>query len=747
MSMPAKKIIKVANSFYKLRKNNLISVIAILVVAFLLVPTVYINLNKNAAYATGPNSFTAAFNLVCVRTLTYSGSNITFSWTGDSGATYKIEVTASGSTTTKINITSSNTNYSATGDPTWSFGSWQQTGVLTLNKDTNYTMTVTETAGPNVGSNAVSSLSVPACLVGKADLGVRFLFDGGGASATANITGTNSPISSFNITANGSGYTMPPSVCIYGGSGSGATASITTAQMADDGTGKGTKKVTGITLGSGGSGYSSATPPQVLITGAGQTTFAPGCTFTGNVTVSNYGDTASPSGLHLVGAMGNTGYPNTQYVNSTYNLGKCGDGTFNTVYQYDSPPGGWFYDPVTWGATTGASKGTLALVNTPIGGSSWSVGVLTGSNAEQTLSGISSGGSVTYPVSFTTWPFNGGYNAVFMVDPAYNATNTTYGCKNPNEAPSNPTAANTSAYPCSGNINNGTNNTWCNNYFTQGYAIQIPGYIQTQNGGIAAGGNINMSKTPTSGTGSVADFLGVSGGNATLNGVSFPNTRLSQSGWEVTNYSKPIVPAGGVYQFLANRFLPAAKAAGGSVCSLSLITTAGYYWCNGDINVNAAWTPPSGTTIIFANNLNVTKNITYTAGTSDTVVFVIGNSAGNGKINFNCMDTTGVPFVSCWEEDGIFIAQDTIADNYGNFSVQLTFKGALYADKRMVLNAWISPSGTYPGSGSPGYATYGSPAEIITYDPKYMVALTDALNSGANNRLGSSPTNWQEVAP
>ena len=79
---------------------------------------------------------------------------------------------------------------------------------------------------------------------------------------------TGGVITGVTVTAQGSGYTSP-SLSVSDPTGSGATFSLTTA---DDGSGMGTYKITGVTVGgSGGSGYTSPTFYLTDATGSGAT--------------------------------------------------------------------------------------------------------------------------------------------------------------------------------------------------------------------------------------------------------------------------------------------------------------------------------------------------------------------------------------------------------------------------------------------------------------------------------------------
>jgi autotransporter-associated beta strand protein len=82
-------------------------------------------------------------------------------------------------------------------------------------------------------------------------------------------------------TIQGSGYVAPPLVKITGGSGSGATAY---AVMADDGTGKGTFKVTGIVVTS--RGVYTIAPTTVTLTGGGASTLASGFSISSSANTS-----------------------------------------------------------------------------------------------------------------------------------------------------------------------------------------------------------------------------------------------------------------------------------------------------------------------------------------------------------------------------------------------------------------------------------------------------------------------------
>lgn len=75
---------------------------------------------------------------------------------------------------------------------------------------------------------------------------------GTGATATATLTGTS--VTSFTVTAGGSGYTTPPTVFISSGSGSGATGTAVLTSGA----------VTSITVDSGGENYAEAPYVQLI---------------------------------------------------------------------------------------------------------------------------------------------------------------------------------------------------------------------------------------------------------------------------------------------------------------------------------------------------------------------------------------------------------------------------------------------------------------------------------------------------
>ena len=84
-------------------------------------------------------------------------------------------------------------------------------------------------------------------------LTVRRRSVGSGAVVLASISG--GAVSSFNVTAGGTGYTVAPQVRLVGGGGSGATATATVANGA----------VTGLTVTAGGAGYTDA--PAVVLDG------------------------------------------------------------------------------------------------------------------------------------------------------------------------------------------------------------------------------------------------------------------------------------------------------------------------------------------------------------------------------------------------------------------------------------------------------------------------------------------------
>ncbi len=137
-------------------------------------------------------------------------------------------------------------------------------------------------------SGSVTSFTVTAGGTGYTAAPTVTLTGGGGTGATATATVTGGVVTAISVTAAGTGYTSAPTVGFTGGSGAGAAATATIIGA-----------VSAIAVTAGGTGY--ATAPTVTLTGGGGTgatataTVAGGVITAFTVTAGGSGYTSTPT--------------------------------------------------------------------------------------------------------------------------------------------------------------------------------------------------------------------------------------------------------------------------------------------------------------------------------------------------------------------------------------------------------------------------------------------------------------------
>lgn len=130
---------------------------------------------------------------------------------------------------------------------------------------TGYT-TLARRLGPGSGAVAYAGLQAEGAVIVSGGTGystaptVTIAAPSGvGTTATATATVSGGVVTAITITSPGSGYGNFPAISFSGGGGTGATASLT-------------MKVGSIIVNSGGTGYTSATTPSVVISGGNPST-------------------------------------------------------------------------------------------------------------------------------------------------------------------------------------------------------------------------------------------------------------------------------------------------------------------------------------------------------------------------------------------------------------------------------------------------------------------------------------------
>lgn len=250
------------------------------------------------------------------------------------------------------------------------------------------------------------------------------------------------------------------------------------------------------------------------------------------------------------------------------------------------------------------------------------------------------------------------------------------------------------------------------------YRVNVAAWFETVGGDAGSGAEISTSQPARVGKSRYhSDYLLV--GNP-LGAVL--DSAVSRR-WRVTNYSQPLVPAGGVYNYFADRFK--AKATGGR-CNLGdLQAGLDLNLCSNDV-VLAGGSAPAGKHVVWFIDGNLTINGNFTVGTAadTTLTFIV-----SGNITM----ASGVGTIG-----GVYIAGGTFRSyDFATSTRQLEVQGAVYARVMDLKRALDTKSNDcFP---APKCNNEDEPAERIVFQPKYLLAL--------NSLLGSPAISWREVAP
>lgn len=230
------------------------------------------------------------------------------------------------------------------------------------------------------------------------------------------------------------------------------------------------------------------------------------------------------------------------------------------------------------------------------------------------------------------------------------------------------------------------------------YVVESDAWFETTGGDVGSHGTITVVAPPSGKYQSTYLVAGKEGLDTDLS---------SEAGWRIGNYTKRLIPTGGTYNFLKERFRQKATT---EACSLgALATGTGPHFCASDVTLSGS--VPGGHKVLFVDgSLTVDGNLTV--GAADTVTFIV-----SGNINVD-------PTVT--QMDGIYVAG--LAFNSSSSSSALVVDGAVYADAVSLGRVLV-----------PASANDTNPAEQLNFQVKYLV--------GLNSVLGSPSVSWREVAP
>ncbi len=540
--------------------------------------------------------------------------------------------------------------------------------------------------------------------------------------------------------------------------GPGTTVSFTWSGSAalDSGDAYTGKDVTSIAVTNGGSGYSDASPPTVIITGDGVGAQATAVVSGGQVTAVNvvYGGknytsaSVSFSGGGGAGAtatvstIGDTPLVPARGVTYTWRV-KAYSADRQSNHVYPGGADGADADTIPDGSTTppGVSFTTpncmfdLQVTNNPGGntqvydpGGTVTFRVQVTNRADTAQVAYPGGGNLG-AWTLSNLPSPGPNCAGTPVTPVANPpTNTIQSIPIPTlgiGASTIITLANFTASSTPGSYvanfyalptcapNNDLN--WTNNGFQLTYAVSAKAWFQTTGGDVGARGTIAVNNPAVPAYSQSSYILA---GNPIDSKVS--------GKWELNNYTSPLFPTNNtkVYDYMNSRF--AAKA---TTTSCSIGASPVIEHCAGDMSVGATNMTTAGNWIIFVDgNLNVTGNITV--GATTTLVFIVRN---NITINTNVT-----------QADGVYIAGGTFAD-YDNIvgksrnttPYKLTINGAVYAHS-FDLSAFLSGLPACV-TAVPSCDNSTTPTDYVVFQPKYLIVLSQLI--------GSPSVSWQEVAP
>jgi hypothetical protein len=250
-----------------------------------------------------------------------------------------------------------------------------------------------------------------------------------------------------------------------------------------------------------------------------------------------------------------------------------------------------------------------------------------------------------------------------------------------------------------------------NNIATQSYVVSTSAWFESLNGDVGSQGTVSVTQPPPAGH-YQSTYL--------LAGQSIGSNVTTQR-WKVNNYTSQLVPSGGVYAYLAERFLLSAKKTPGNGCTIPNSAVSGFNYCAGDATFSASGAPTGNGVWFIDGNLTITKDLALAA--SDTATFIV-----KGDIIVN---------TSVRRIDGIYVAGGTFkdVDASGNLGAQLVTSGGVYTQN-------VNLGRKLGGAACPGGTACDNTltaADKFGFDPKYLV--------GLNNVLGNPSISWTEVAP
>lgn len=246
-----------------------------------------------------------------------------------------------------------------------------------------------------------------------------------------------------------------------------------------------------------------------------------------------------------------------------------------------------------------------------------------------------------------------------------------------------------------------------NNTRSRAYSVSAPNaWFETLGGDVGSHGNIAAQQVPP-GTRYNSSYL--------LAGSTLTNVIQNNSGFKLVNYTGKLAPAGGTYNYLAERFKQRAQDEGAPDCDIDDSSTlpAGevYAYCPNSITVDSTVTLSGHQVWFIDGDLNINQNIVVSSGPVNTATFIV---SGSVNVANNVVQL-----------DGIYVAGANFISGSGTASA-LVVHGAVYANSANLGRVLASGNDI-------------NPAERIEFDPKYLVGLSQIL--------GTASISWREVAP
>jgi len=254
------------------------------------------------------------------------------------------------------------------------------------------------------------------------------------------------------------------------------------------------------------------------------------------------------------------------------------------------------------------------------------------------------------------------------------------------------------------------------------YSVAINSWFESLRGDAGSPGTISVSRGSLPAGRYQSEYMLV-GGDLVAPVVS--------QNWSIDNYTKNLVPTGGVYNYFAGRFRNQAFDSSASVCTPSGNLPSSFprsiVACSGDAvyGISGNVSGPTGTYVIFIDgSLTIRNNLTIT-NDSETIYVVKGDitvATNVGRI------------------DGVFITDGVFTDANTSppYGPRLEVKGAVYA-RTLDLTRKLDPTRITIGLVNDPFNSEYTPAETFNYDPKYIDALATIF--------GSAALSWKEVAP